>query len=225
MNLRKLLSLSMLLGTFGNLVHAAPITSAFTYQGQLRYAGASAAGTYDFQFTLYDAATNGNSIGAVLSVAGVGVTNGLFTAQLDFGTASFSGEARWLSVSVRTNGSGAYSLLTPRQGLTAAPYALFAPTAGAAAAAGVANSVANNAVTATGIASGQVVMSLNGLHDAITLAPGANLNVTTNGRILTLSTPTDWHLGGNTGTSPASGSFLGSIVAFYALSTRAMATT
>jgi hypothetical protein len=63
-----------------------------------------------------------------------------------------------------------------------------------------AESVTDNAVTAAGIAPGQVVKSLNGLRDSVTLAEGANLTLTSSGQTLTLATPADWHLTGNSGT-------------------------
>jgi hypothetical protein len=54
------------------------------------------------------------------------VANGLFTIpDLDFGGSAFTGEARWLAISVRCPaGSGRHTALDPRQALTAAPYAL-----------------------------------------------------------------------------------------------------
>ena len=49
---------------------------------------------------------------------------------LDFGNGTFSGAARWLEIGVRTNGSsGSYTLLSPRQAITATPYAILANTA------------------------------------------------------------------------------------------------
>jgi hypothetical protein len=45
--------------------------------------------------------------------------------MLDFGVDAFTGEARWLDIQVRCpSGSGTYAQLTPRQELTAVPYAL-----------------------------------------------------------------------------------------------------
>jgi hypothetical protein len=47
--------------------------------------------------------------------------------------------------------------------------------------------IADNGVTAAKIASGQVVKSLNGLKDAVTLAAGSNVNITPSGNTLTIA--------------------------------------
>jgi hypothetical protein len=108
--------------------------SAFTYQGRLGDQGQPAQGTYDLRFTLCDAGTGGNQVGTI-TAKGVAVTNGLFTLTLDFGSA-FNGSPLWLEVEVRTNSAGAFTRLTPRQALTATPYALYALNAGTVAAEG-----------------------------------------------------------------------------------------
>ena len=114
--------------------------TAFTYQGRLLDGSQAAQGTYDFQFRLVDAATNGNGVGPALSFASLLVSNGLFETTLDFGAGSFDGSARWLEISVRTNGSLAPRLvLNPCQRLTPSPYAAFAQNA---ASAGVASGLA-----------------------------------------------------------------------------------
>jgi hypothetical protein len=46
------------------------------------------------------------------------VANGLFTVTLDFGSGVFISSDRWLEISVRTNGVGAFTTLTPRQPIT-----------------------------------------------------------------------------------------------------------
>ena len=105
----------------------APLGAGFTYQGRLDVDGAPADGVYDFQFRLYDAATDGSQVGGTVTVGDVTVTGGLFNALLDFGEAPFDGDARWLEIAVRSGDSdGAYSSLFPRQQLSATPYALHA---------------------------------------------------------------------------------------------------
>ncbi len=100
--------------------------TTFTYQGRLTDGGSPADGTYDFQFTLYNAMDDGASVGNTVTVEDVTVTEGLFTVQLDFGSV-FDGTALWLEIGVRPGGSNvAYTTLSPRQELTGAPYALYA---------------------------------------------------------------------------------------------------
>jgi hypothetical protein len=105
-----------------------PVGSAFTYQGRLTDNGNPANNTYDFQFILYDAATGGNQQGGIVTQSSVTVSNGLFNVQLDFGQTVFNGDARFLEVGVKPAGAtGPYTVLIPRQGLTAVPYALGVP--------------------------------------------------------------------------------------------------
>lgn len=119
------------LAVLAALVTAAPLSAAavgtgFTYQGRLRDNAQAANGTYDFTFTLYDAASLGNVAGSTQVVNDLNVSGGLFTTTLDFG-AVFDGKALWLEIGVRPgNSNGGYTPLTPRQALTATPYALYA---------------------------------------------------------------------------------------------------
>ncbi|MCB1098557.1 MAG: tail fiber domain-containing protein [Verrucomicrobiae bacterium] len=99
----------------------------FTYQGQLTDSGQSADGTYDFRFTLHTSASGGTTIGSAFEASGVSVAGGNFTVQLDFGNAGFDGSGRWLEIALRPASSpGAFTTLTPRQTITAAPVAQFA---------------------------------------------------------------------------------------------------
>ena len=103
----------------------AALGTAFTYQGQLKREGALVTGSCDFQFSLWDAATGGTQIGTTQAKSNVPVSNGLFTVELDFGSGVFTGDARWLAIAVRCPaGGGSYTALSPRQALTATPYAL-----------------------------------------------------------------------------------------------------
>lgn len=89
---------------------------------------APANGLYDLRFRVFDSLKDGNQSGLEVVVSPVGVTNGLFTVNLDFGDGVFTGAARWLEMSARTNGpaAGAWAVLDPRQPITAVPYALHA---------------------------------------------------------------------------------------------------
>ncbi|MCX6915363.1 MAG: hypothetical protein NT167_20355, partial [Verrucomicrobia bacterium] len=143
-----------LMASFVSGTIAVPVGTAFTYQGRLKSAGQSATGNYDLKFTLYDAASGSGQIGSPVTIAPVVLTNGNFTVSLDFG-AVFSGEARWLEIGVRTNGSSSpYGTPSTRQALTPTPYALYAPSAGLAVTATTAGRVGGQAAAA--VASGSV---------------------------------------------------------------------
>jgi hypothetical protein len=143
-------------------------TTAFTYHGRLNNNGAPVTGIYDLRFTIYDAAEGGNVAGGPLPVNVLGVTNGLFTTQLDFGAGVFTGPPRWLEISVGQAGAGNFTMLSPRQELTSSPYSIRAQTAG----------------TAADVSNGSVVKSLNSLRDNVTLAAGANVTLTPDGNTL-----------------------------------------
>jgi hypothetical protein len=107
---------------------AQPLGTAFTYQGRLQVSDAPYTGPCDLKFSLWDALSNGYQVGSTLTKTNVGVTEGFFTLALDFGSGRFQGDERWLEIEVRCPaGSGAYTLLTPRQALTPTPYALALP--------------------------------------------------------------------------------------------------
>jgi len=97
----------------------------FNYQGQLSDDGVPAGGIYDLRFAIYDSLNGGSPVAGPLTNSAVGVTNGLFTVELDFGSAVFDGSARWLEIGVRPSGSpNDYSPLSPRQPITSVPYAI-----------------------------------------------------------------------------------------------------
>src|SRR5438552_3039519 len=108
---------------------AAPLGTAFTYQGRLTDSGPVANGTYEMRLALWDALVAGSQI-AIVTNTGVAVSNGLFTTTVDLGAGVFNGTAYWLELGVRTNGSaGAFTTLTPRQPVTPSPYSLYASVA------------------------------------------------------------------------------------------------
>jgi hypothetical protein len=105
-----------------------PVGSDFTYQGQLNQAGLNANGIVDFELALWDDEVAGSMIGLTIPKSDVAVVNGLFKVELDYGADVFNGEARWLEIAVRSphdpTDTAPFTTLTPRQPLTAAPYAL-----------------------------------------------------------------------------------------------------
>lgn len=128
---RALVLLTILFVAFGCLaageLRLAPsaVGSGFTYQGRLVDDGLAANGAYDFEFKLYDAPSGGTQEGLTVPVNDLMVVNGLFSTELDFDSGVYDGRGLYLQVSVRPGAStGAYTDLSPRQALTAAPYAL-----------------------------------------------------------------------------------------------------
>ena len=173
----------------------AALGTAFTYQGVLNDGNGPANGAYDFRFLLYDASFGGNQVGSTVTLDDVSVSDGLFTVELDFGNV-FDGRALWLEVAVRPGSStGNYTTLSPRQPLTAAPYALYALGAG---------SVAWNDITGR-------PAGLDDGDDDTTYSAGTGLTLSGS---MTLSLDTGytdgryWKLEGNGGTLPGT-HFLG----------------
>lgn len=99
--------------------------TAFTYQGRLDIGGAPANGSYDLRFAIYDDDSAGTQQGNAITNLAAAISNGLFTVTLDFGN-QFPGPSRWLEIAVRTNGSGSFTTNSPRQKITATPYAITA---------------------------------------------------------------------------------------------------
>lgn len=129
-NLRRSLATTLVtltVGTLASIVSEAsaggsPVGGAITYQGQLRQNGQpynGQVGTISFQ--LFDGSGPGAaSVGSPLVFANVPIADGYITVDLDFGALAFSGDDRWIEITVDGE------TLTPRQRIAAAPYALFA---------------------------------------------------------------------------------------------------
>jgi hypothetical protein len=102
--------------------------TVFTYQGFLKVSGNPANANYDFQFSLWTAASGGTQIGSTLTLTSVPVQNGLLTVSLDFGNV-WDGSDRYLQIAVRPAGSGSYTTLSPRVKINPTPYAIRAGVA------------------------------------------------------------------------------------------------
>ncbi|HXP61735.1 MAG TPA: hypothetical protein VN829_14665 [Dongiaceae bacterium] len=172
----KLAGLIMLLIIGASAALAAPVGTAFTYQGWLAEGADPANGSYDFRFALYDGAASTSQVGPTLTNAAVGVNHGLFTAALDFGAGVFTGEAGWLEIAVRTNGGGDFIALAPRQPVTATPYALDAASVDSVLASHITGTLAD-AQLSTNIArlsGNQVLSGSNIFKGAVLLTNAAN---------------------------------------------------
>jgi hypothetical protein len=107
--------------------------TAINYQGRLNDGSLPATGLYDFTFAVFDVQVGGAALAGPDVYNAEPVTNGLFNVSLDFGPGIFTGPARWLEITVRTNGVSDPMVLTPRTPLLPTPYAIFADKAGAVA--------------------------------------------------------------------------------------------
>ncbi len=123
-SLRSLLVLTIWLAAVGA---ASAQSTAFTYQGRLTQGGNATSGIYDLQFTIFGSSSGQPIVSGPVDVGSTVVSNGLFTVTLDFGAGVFTGSDRWLEIGVRTNGDpNPYTVLIPRQKITASPYAITA---------------------------------------------------------------------------------------------------
>ena len=168
--------------------------TAFTYQGRLTDGANPAGGIYDLRFTLYDSTNNpGTLIAGPLTNAATAVSNGLFTSVIDFG-ANFPGASRWLEIGVRTNGSGAFTALSPRQKITPNPYAIYAAGASAA---GLSGTIPTANISGT---YGSAVTFSNAANRFSGNGTGLiNVNAISLGGF---GASNFWNLGGNAGTTP-----------------------
>src|SRR5882672_1376830 len=181
---------AMLLILFG-ATSAFAQTSGFTYQGRLTDGGTVANGNYDFQFALWDSLSGGAQIGSTQTLSNVSVSNGVFTVTLDLGAPSFPGEDRFLEISARSTGSGAFTLLRPRQQVTSTPYAVRSANASSANTLSTSctgcitdsqiGGVAASKLTGTIPVSAVPTGSGNYVQNATTQQSGTNFNIAGNG--------------------------------------------
>lgn len=169
LNLRLAMAVSILFGATiaAKSAFAVDLGSAFTYQGSLVHQGQPADGSFDFEFELFDAPSAGNPVGVPEFIT-LDVIEGIFSAELDFSLAAFNGQARWLEIRVRPAGGGDFTTLSPRQNLTAAPYALHAASVGANSITDI--ELADGAVTALQIDQSEIQLRVTG-----TCAPGSSI--------------------------------------------------
>ena len=103
--------------------------TSFAYQGQLKKEGVEVNDTCTFQFSLWDAATNGTQVGSTQTISAT-VSSGLFNLTLngndEFGPTAFDGNARYIETGVKCTGDSAFDKLGDRAALSPVPYAHYA---------------------------------------------------------------------------------------------------
>ena len=157
-------------------------------------------GNYDLTFSLVakDSAISTIPLANPLTNSPVAVSNGLFITTLDFGAEILTCTNAWLELGVRTNGSGAFTTLSPRQNLTRAPYAFHAAYADAF-----------NGVLPVGALAGSYSNALAFNNAANSFAGnGAGLTGVNANTLDGLGGASFWQLGGNAGTT-AGANFVG----------------
>ncbi|NJP07747.1 MAG: hypothetical protein HC837_20080, partial [Chloroflexaceae bacterium] len=100
-----------------------PDSFPFTYQGQLLDRDTPLNDTCTFVASLWDDSTAGSQLAGPLNLTDVAVVDGYVALELDFGLDPFTGDARYLELSVQCSGDASATLLG-RTLLTATPYAL-----------------------------------------------------------------------------------------------------
>jgi N-acetylneuraminic acid mutarotase len=151
---------------------AAAQGTAFTYQGRLNDNGSPANGNYDLQFAIYADISGPNLIAGPLTNSPTVVSNGIFVVALDFGPGVFTGADRWLEIGVRANAGSGFTIVSPRQKLTATPYSITAINVTGPINGGL---IINGTITSAQLANGAVNASniANGSITAAQLAAGA----------------------------------------------------
>lgn len=186
--MRRLLIASVLYLLSSTWSHAQ--STAFTYQGDLKANGTPASGVHDFRFRLFDAVSGGAAVGSLVCADNVSVAEGKFSAAIDFGQAFATTAGRFLEIEVRRDtglncgSASGFAVLTPRQRITAAPFATHANTSGSAA-------TAFSLSAPGGALANAVVVDGAGLVGVGTSTPGAKLHVS-NGDLLAGAPGEEW---------------------------------
>ena len=155
-------------------------TTVFTYQGRLTDTGSPASGNYDLQFRVFDTGTVGTgTLQGSTVVSNVPVTAGVFTVQLDFGSSVFTGANRFLEIAVKATNGATFTVLGPRQAVTATPYAIKSINAATA------DSLSGACVNC--VTSGQIQSLPTGstayIQNTTSLQPASNFRISGNGTV------------------------------------------
>ena len=162
----------------------AQVPRTLSYQGVLTDSAGipKADGTYSFMFRLYADSSGGTALW--METKNLPVTRGLFSTSLgdQIPLKLPFDRPYWLGIVV-----GAEAELNPRLRLNSVGYSMRSS---------IADSVADSAIGASKIAAHQVVKSLNGIRDAVTLRATGGATITSSGDTITLNAGSG---GGNSG--------------------------
>jgi len=171
-----LLALALLTSLF-QPVAATGANTAFTYQGQLSDLdhGSNTFYLADMTFTLFTTSAGGSPVSGPITNSSIiinltSTNKGIFSTMIDFGASPFTGTTpNWLEIGVRSNGLGAFTIMTPRQLITPTPQSIYALNAA------IATSASNFSGSVSGDVSGPqgatAVLSVGG-QPAANIASG-----------------------------------------------------
>lgn len=168
-----LLFAAIILMVLTSNIFAQGIPETINYQGILKDAAGVVVpnGDYNLTFKLYDVESGGSSVWSETKL--ITVASGIVNTQLGSVTpipqATFNA-ALWLGITVASG-----TELTPRIALTSVPYSIYSLN------------VPDGTITASKIASGEVIKSLNSLKDNVNLVAGTNITITPTGNNLTIA--------------------------------------
>lgn len=100
--------------------------TSFTYQGVLEKDGTAISGNANVRFTLHAGAVSAivdPPLAGPITKSFSGLEQGLFTTDLDFGTAVFAQQELWLGLEVESPPGSGYAAITPRTRLAIVPIA------------------------------------------------------------------------------------------------------
>lgn len=180
--MKRILSLLTLMGFLSVNIFGQAIPKQINYQGVLKDASGNLInGDQAITFKIYNEPTGGTALWTEIQV--ISVTDGLFSAHLGSVT-SIAGvpfnRDHFLGITI---GTGAE--LTPRTMLTPSPYSFMSMDVMDEAI--TTAKIHDGAVTGDKIGSSQVVKSLNGIKDDVTLVAGTNITLTPSGNNLTIN--------------------------------------
>ena len=156
-----------------SVIQASAQTTEFAYQGRLTDAGNPPTAVYQMEFKLFGSAGGNDQIGATFSNPSVSVTAGNFNVRLDFGAAAFDGADRFLEIAVKRNAGDPFTILTPRQKINSAPYAIKSKS----------SETATNSTQLGGVAASEYVTTTNvgsSFVNNATMQQTANFNINGN---------------------------------------------